>query len=103
MQLSDAITLILIGFVGWLFWQGRRQAEQAKRYAERYCQQHELQFLDIAWSHGRPAKRGRHFGWLSHYQFAFSSDGESRYEGTMTLLNLRLDEVITPPYRLPAE
>ena len=102
MQLSDAILLITISFTGWLFWQGRRQAEQAKVHAERYCQQQHLQFLDIAWLGGRPAKLGRHVGWLSHYSFSFSSDGESRYEGTISLLNLRLEKVVTPPYRLPS-
>ncbi|CAB0149803.1 hypothetical protein PSI9734_00382 [Pseudidiomarina piscicola] len=101
MVLFDAILLIAIGFVGLLFWQGRRQAELARVHAKRYCEQHQLQFLDIAWQGGRLAKRGRHIGWKSHYQFAFSSDRESRYEGDLQMLNLRLLAIETPAYRLP--
>lgn len=102
-MLSDAILLIGVGFVGLLFWQGRRQAEFARAHAQRYCQQHGLQFLDIAWQGGKISKAGRHWGWLSRYQFAFSSDREHRYEGEITMLNLRLQNVDTPVYRLPDE
>lgn len=101
MILSDAILLLAIGFGFFLFWQGRRQAEQARRYIEQYCKQQQLQFLDMAWQSGKIAKRQRYIGWLSHYEFAFSSDGESRYHGQATLLNMRLVEITTPPYRLP--
>lgn len=102
MILGDAILLLLVGFVVLLFWQGRRQAEHARRYVEQYCKKHQLQFLDIAWQSGRPAKRARHIGWLSTYEFGFSSDGESRYVGQATLLNLRLVEVNVPPHRVPS-
>ncbi len=102
MILSDAIVLLCVALVIVLFWQGRRQAEYARRYAQQYCKQNQLQFLDIAWKRGRIAKIGRHIGWLSDYEFAFSSDGESRYEGNISLINLRLRDVSTPPYRLPS-
>lgn len=102
-MLSDALLLIAVGFVGMLFWQGRRQAEQARLHARNYCKQHQLQFLDIAWQGGKLSKSGRHFGWLSRYQFAFSSDREHRYEGEITMLNLRLQKVDTPVYRLPED
>lgn len=102
-MLSDAILLIAVGFVALLFWQGRRQAELARLHAKRYCQQHQLQFLDIAWQGGKVSKLGRNWGWLSRYQFAFSSDREHRYEGQITMLNLRLQNVDTPVYRLPED
>ncbi|RWU12314.1 DUF3301 domain-containing protein [Pseudidiomarina gelatinasegens] len=102
MVLADAIALLLVGFVVLIFWQGRRQAEQARRYVEQYCKQQQLQFLDIAWQGGRPAKLQRHLGWLSRYEFGFSSDGESRYNGQATLLNMRLVEITTPPHRVPS-
>lgn len=102
MALIDAILLIGVGFIGLLFWQGRRQAEQARRYVENYCKQQQLQFLDIAWLGGRPAKLKRLIGWQSKYEFGFSSDGESRYTGHVTLLNLRLVDITTPPHRVPS-
>ncbi|RUO50975.1 DUF3301 domain-containing protein [Pseudidiomarina aquimaris] len=102
-MLSDALLLIAVAFIGLLFWQGRRQAELARVHAQRYCQQYQLQFLDIAWQGGKLSKAGRHFGWLSRYQFAFSSDREHRYEGEITMLNLRLQKVDTPVYRLPED
>lgn len=102
MILGDAILLFIVGFIVLLFWQGRRQAEQARRHVEHYCKQHQLQFLDIAWQRGRPAKWARHIGWLSTYEFGFSSDGESRYVGQAKLLNLRLVDVQVPPHRVPS-
>jgi len=101
MVLGDALLLLIILLMVVLFWQSRRQAEYARRHVENYCKKHQLQFLDIAWQGGRPAKRGRYIGWLSRYEFGFSSDGESRYVGQAVMLNLRLLEVNTPPYRLP--
>lgn len=101
MILTDAILLLSIGLAFTLFWQGRRQAEQARRYVQRYCEQQQLQFLDIAWQGGKIAKVKRYIGWLSRYEFGFSSDGESRYTGQATLINMRLVDINTPPYRLP--
>ena len=101
MILGDAILLLAVALAFVLFWQGRRQAEQARRYIERYCKQQQLQFLDMAWQGGKIAKYQRYIGWLSRYEFAFSSDGESRYIGQAKLLNMRLVEITTPPYRLP--
>lgn len=100
-MLSDAILLIALCFAAMLFWQGRRQAELARLHAKRYCEQHQLQLLDIAWLNGRPRRMGRHWGWFSRYQFAFSSDREHRYEGEIHMLNLRLQHIETPVYRLP--
>jgi len=101
MVLADALLLLILLFIALLFWQGRRQAEIARVHAQRYCQQHQLQFLDIAWQGGKIARHGRHIGWLSRYQFAFSSDREHRYEGEIQMLNLRLLKVDTPVYRMP--
>ncbi|RUO42291.1 DUF3301 domain-containing protein [Pseudidiomarina aestuarii] len=103
MMLADVILLLGLCFGGYLFWQGRRQAEAAQQHARRYCQQEGLQFLDLAWQASRPHRWGRRMGWQSRYNFGFSSDGESRYEGEITLLNLSLQRVSTPPYRLPTE
>lgn len=100
-MLADTLLLLLLVLVLWLFWQGRRQAEYARSYALRYCQQQQLQFLDIAWQRGRLRKVGRRIGWYSVFQFAFSSDREHRYEGELELLNLQLLRVTTPVYRLP--
>lgn len=103
MILADALLLIGIGFAFMLFWQGRRQAEQARNYVEHYCQQQQLQFIDMAWKSGKITKIKRHVGWLSRYEFDFSSDGESRYTGCATLLNMRLIDITTPPYRIPQD
>ncbi|WP_373873999.1 DUF3301 domain-containing protein, partial [Aeromonas caviae] len=39
---------MLLGIVGWAFWQQRRQAELAWQYMRRYCQHHDLQLLSLA-------------------------------------------------------
>lgn len=101
-MLIDVVILLLLVLVISLFWQLRKQSEYATQQAQLYCKQHQLQFLDIAWEYGRPRKIGRHIGWFSRYRFGFSSDAETRYEGTLELLNIRLVDVKTPPYRIPS-
>jgi len=99
MNLFDVVLLLLILFFAYLFWQWRRQDEHARKYADIYCQQNKLQLLDVARVKGRPAYR-RGLAWQADFQFDFSGDRESRYTGTLTMLNLRLKNVHVPPHRV---
>lgn len=96
--------MLLFGFIGvcGAFWQWRQQDEAARQYALQLCKRHELQFLDIARRKGRPRWQ-KGFGWLAVFQFGFSSDGEMRYEGTLDLFNLRLQDTYIPPHRTPTD
>ncbi|EKE84858.1 DUF3301 domain-containing protein [Idiomarina xiamenensis] len=101
MTLFDAWLLIAIGLLGWLFWLWRQQSERARQQAQRYCQQQQLQLLEVYRGKGRFCRHQGRLGWLSHFQFDFSSDGESRYQGDLWMFNGKLTSIETPAYRLP--
>lgn len=98
-SLDSFLLLTLIGLaIGFWFW--KKQDEFARVYAQQICKQQGLQFLDIARKKSYPNFK---FGisWYAHYQFGFSSDAESRYEGYIELSNLRLAKRHLPAYRIP--
>lgn len=101
MNLIDVLTLLAIAVVIWVFWQHRQQAESASRHAQHYCKQQQLQFLDVRREHTRWSFKGRQPGWRATFILGFSSDGETRYEGTLELHNQQLIGVSLPPYRVP--
>ena len=103
MTLTTVFGIVLIGLAMWAFWQWRRQAELALMNAKRYCQQHQLQLLEIHREGGKFRWRKNRFGWYGYFIFAFSSDQETRYQGELWMLNFRLLDIEVPPYRLPAE
>ncbi|MFU8784078.1 DUF3301 domain-containing protein [Aliidiomarina sp.] len=96
--LMDALYLLLLILGVYLFWQWRLQEESARKHAETVCKQYKVQFLDVARSGGRLRLTPR-TGWEAQFQFGFSSDTKSRYEGELTLLNLNLRDVQMPPHR----
>ena len=49
--MGEMLGILLLGLVGWAFWQQRRQAELAWQYMRRYCQHHDLQLLSLARTH----------------------------------------------------
>ena len=97
------VILLLIACLGaWLFWSWRKQEEFAKRQIQHICKQASLQFLDVARHSGKVSfKHG--LQWQAEFVFGFSSDGETRYEGVVTLLNFHLKDYQLPPHRLPPE
>jgi hypothetical protein len=97
--MSTLFTLLLLLSGAGLFWQQRRQAEQAEQHLRRYCRQHELQLLSVARSHRQLARQPLRL--LTYYQFEFSSDGESHYEGTLIMQGDRIARVLVPAHRVP--
>lgn len=101
LSIDFLLLFILVGIaVG--FWLWRKQDEFARNHAIRICQRNHLQLLDIARKKSYPSfKYG--ISWLAQYQFGFSSDGETRYEGQLELRGFRLSHSELPPYRVPVE
>ena len=92
---------ILLFCLWWYFIYQRKLAESARQYMQKYCEDHQLQFISIARSRTRlkfDAKRGLY--WQNHYGFEFSGDGESRYEGTLVLNGTKVQSVDMPVYRV---
>jgi len=103
MSLFDVVLLLCVVTIAALFWRWRQQAEHAAAHAQRYCQQHRLQLLEIHRLRTRYRRDNGRWGWYSEFAFDFSSDHESRYQGMLLMRNLQLSRVDTPVYRTLAE
>ena len=103
MNLLDVIVFLVLLLAVWVFWQHRQQSESAQKHAIYYCKQQGLQFLDIRRDKTHWSFKGSQPGWRSTFKLGFSSDGETRYEGDLTLHNQRLIGVELPPCRVPGQ
>ncbi|ASG66016.1 hypothetical protein CEW91_07600 [Idiomarina piscisalsi] len=103
MNLLDVIIFLVLLLAVWVFWQHRQQSESAQKHAVYYCKQQGLQFLDIRRDKTRWSFKGNQPGWRSTFKLGFSSDGETRYEGDLTLHNQKLVGVELPPFRMPGQ
>jgi len=100
MGLFEIISLLVLVFVIWLFWQTRVMAESAKQGINDYCHKHQLQVLAVARIKMQPSRNSNgSFCWKGTYQFEFSSDGESYYLGQATVNGVDIIDINTPAYR----
>ena len=93
----------LLGFclVCWYFGYIRKVSEAALKHCQYYCENEDLQFIAIARRSSRfkfSKKSGFHL--FSLYDFEFSGDGDSCYQGVVSLKALKLDRVELPAYRV---
>jgi hypothetical protein len=95
------LTLCLLFFY---WWHSGDFKALAMRFASQHCDQFELQLLDQSmvikglWLEKNPD------GALSvrrRYQFEFSSTGEQRYQGVLTMVGLKLKLISIETYQLP--
>ncbi|RXJ72517.1 hypothetical protein CS022_15120 [Veronia nyctiphanis] len=99
--MTDLLLILGVAFFCFLFWQQRRQSENAQLYIKQRCQQLDLQLLSVA--------RGEHsIGWPkgplsieTRYFFEFSVNGADNYEGYALMAGLRLKNVYIPPHPMP--
>ena len=98
-----ATTWLIIGLllICYLFWLQRKQDERAILLAKHLCKKHQLQYLDCGRLQHKLERRQGRLRWLTHYGVDFSSDGESRYQGTLSLSGLQYAAFDLPAYRLP--
>jgi len=100
MGLFEIISIIVLIFCGWLFWQTRVMAEVAKAAIDVHCDKYALQVLTVARTSNKPSRNSKgHFCWRATYQFEFSSDGESYYIGYAKLNGTHVLDIETPAYR----
>lgn len=93
------LILVVLSII-YLFWQQRKQDEQALRIARQHCQQQQLQLLDCARIKHTFVRHNGRLRWLTSYQVDFSGDGESRYQGELLLAGMRLAAFNLPAYRI---
>mgnify|MGYP000032360508 FL=1 len=93
--------LLVICLICWYFIYLRKVSEAARKHANRYCDQSQLQFIAIARRSSR-LKFSKQYGlvWFSLFDIEFSGDGESSNHATLSLFGLKLDNVDVPPYRV---
>ena len=98
--MGEMLGILLLGLVGWAFWQQRRQAELAWQYMRHYCHHHNLKQQTLERTPRAPEHKPLRL--LTYYQFEFSSDGESHYQGQHCMQGLHVAGVELPPHRLPS-
>lgn len=95
----DLLILAVPAALASLWWTGSRAHELAINHARQACRQQQLQFLDqsVALDRMRPARSaaGRSC-FRRDYRFEFTSAGEFRDEGNVTMLGHRLLKVWFP-------
>jgi hypothetical protein len=92
-----------IAIAGWLYLDGIRVREVALRAGRDYCRNIGVQFLDETVSRQRIRLARDRAGQLRierGYGFEFTSDGERRYSGEITMLGSRLREVQVQLHRI---
>jgi len=93
--------LLIVCLVFWYFVHLRRIAEFARKHANHYCKSERLQFISIARSSSRlrfDKENGLY--WFSIFELEFSGDGNSKYNGNMSLIGYKLDSINLPTYRI---
>ena len=93
--------LLIVCLIYWYFIYIRKISENARKIANNYCEKESLQFIAIARNSTRlkfSKKEGIHF--YSIFDFEFSGDGESSYNGLLSLNGLKLEQMHLPPYKI---
>ena len=98
----ENIYYLLIAFLAcWYFIYQRQIAEAARLHATKYCKKEHLQLISVARRQSRP-KISKQDGLFmcSVFDFEFSSDGESHYQGNLTLKGVKLESIFLPPFKI---
>ncbi len=103
LELIDVFWLALVTTVIGLWWHGFKIKERALSIVKKRCQDLDLQFLDQTVALRSLKLKRSEGGQLQVrrvYSFEFSSTGEERYRGYITLLGQQVEEVMLEPHRL---
>ena len=93
--------LLIVALIFWYFIYLRKVSEFARSYINKYCEKESLQFIAVARRSSRLSfskRQGIH--WVSIFDFEFSGDGDSQYQGALTLKGYKLDTINIPTYRI---
>lgn len=102
--MTNIYLLLGVALIFWYFIYLRKVAEVARVHAQKYCKKEKLQFISIARMSSK-LKFNKKYGiyWLSQFDFEFSGDGESQYQGQLSLAGYKLEGMILPAYRVSHE
>ena len=103
MTIYDLMIAFGIGCIGLLIWQNAGFRDRAIGLAKQHCEQMNVQLLDDTISlmklRLKKDRRGN-IAVARCYEFEFTSDGDRRYRGELTLHGTRLDRVELAPHRV---
>ena len=106
LSLSVVILLAIAALVFAFWWQSDKIKRMTVAYVKRYCRHRDLQLLDQTtvlrgiWL-GRD--EGGHLQVGRRYQFEFSTIGEQRFSGGISLLGTKLIAVETEAYAISSK
>ncbi len=103
MTLNDLFLVSLLTGAAYVVWLHINMSRIARNAAKRYCEKVDVQFLDQnVVLKGISIKRSPHslFAFQRQYHFEFSSVGDSRYKGVITLVGNRVKNIELPPYKM---
>jgi hypothetical protein len=103
MDVASLIMLLLLGALGWYWFDSLRALEIARKVGRHACDNARVQFLDdTVASAGLALVRDRSGRRVLRrtYRFEFSETGNSRLEGYLVLLGGRVESVTMEPYRI---
>jgi hypothetical protein len=100
---ESSIMLLILGLIGWLWWDSRGVAERATVAARAYCGNAGVSFLNdtVAWQKLR-LKRNRsgRMQLQRTYFFEFASDMQQRYRGEIVMLGKKVESISLDAYRV---
>lgn len=101
--MSKVIALLGLGFIAYYWSLTQKLKSIAIRAAKLRCREAGVQFLDhsVVQAKLRLAKdRQRRFGIQRHYQFEFTSTGETRYFGKVIVQNSHVVDIELEPFSI---
>ncbi|KPK40574.1 MAG: hypothetical protein AMJ69_01930 [Gammaproteobacteria bacterium SG8_47] len=87
----------------WYVWDGMRAKERARTAGRRACERADVQFLDDSVVRDKLRLRRASSGRVElcrNFAFEFTSDGERRYRGHVTLCGGQITDLYMEPYRV---
>ncbi|WP_020406776.1 DUF3301 domain-containing protein [Hahella ganghwensis] len=102
-DLMDVVWLTVVATIGAIWWHGFKVRERALSAVRKRCQELDLQFLDqnVALRSIKIKRNDTGQARICRvYGFEFSSTGDERYRGYITLLGMQVEEIMIEPHRL---
>lgn len=101
--MDNILGILFVGGLFWCWWDSVKSKEIAKLTGQRACQESDVQFLDdtVRLDKIRIKRNSRgQMNFLRIYHYEFTSTGEARYTGTITLLGKFVTDTAMEAYRM---
>lgn len=100
---DSLIILLVLGVIGWIWWDSRGVAERATQVARQYCHSMQVNFLNdtVAWQKLRLKRNSQgRMQFERTYFFEFTSDMQQRYRGEVVMLGRQVKSMHLDPHRV---